>query len=169
MSGSVKHQAEPMCQASSGTAHPLGSRVVRTFFTSSRAHLRRARPNGPSRSRKGCAGRAQRALNERPVPRRSGEGCRDSRRRWRGSLARCLQRDSAPARAAARRAGAPYPAAARTPPSRIVDVGDPRAGRTGRLAQNAPVAAKKITATGPKRRALYGSAPPPARAPEDPF
>ena len=40
----------------------------------------------------------------------------DSRRRWRGSLARFLLRDSAPSRAAAPRADAPHPAAARTPP-----------------------------------------------------
>jgi hypothetical protein len=40
----------------------------------------------------------------------------DSRRRWRGSLARFLLRDSAPSRAAARRADAPHLAAARTPP-----------------------------------------------------
>ena len=33
-----------------------------------------------------------------------------------GSLARFLLRDSAPSRAAARRADAPHPAAARTPP-----------------------------------------------------
>jgi len=37
-----------------------------------------------------------------------------SRRRWAGSLARFLLRDSAPSRAAARRADAPHPAAART-------------------------------------------------------
>jgi len=40
----------------------------------------------------------------------------DSRRRWQGSLARLLLRDSASSRAAARRADALHPAAARTPP-----------------------------------------------------
>ena len=40
----------------------------------------------------------------------------DSRRRWRGSLAHFLLRGSASSRAAARRADAPHPAAARTPP-----------------------------------------------------
>jgi hypothetical protein len=37
MSGSVKHQAEPMCKASSGTAQSGPERAVRTFFTVSRA------------------------------------------------------------------------------------------------------------------------------------
>jgi hypothetical protein len=41
------------------------------------------------------------ALNEPGSARRKRPGCRGSRRRWRGSLARCLQRESAPARAAA--------------------------------------------------------------------
>jgi len=44
MSGSVKHQAKPMCQASSGTAQTDVVQSVRTFFTSSRARgARRAR------------------------------------------------------------------------------------------------------------------------------
>ncbi len=52
MSGSVKHQAEPRCQASSGTAHPSLALAGETFFTSSRARLRRARPGGcPARLR----------------------------------------------------------------------------------------------------------------------
>ena len=49
------------------------------------------------------------SVNERTVPGRSGQGDRDSRRGWRGSLARFLLRDSAPSRAAARRADAPHP------------------------------------------------------------
>ena len=43
---SVKHQAEPMCQASSGTDTASVNGAVTTFSTASRAHLRRARPDG---------------------------------------------------------------------------------------------------------------------------
>jgi hypothetical protein len=52
MSGSVKHQAEPMCKASSGTAQRPGTArngPVRTFFTSSRA------PAAPAAGRPGSA------------------------------------------------------------------------------------------------------------------
>ena len=46
MSGSVKHQAKPKCQASSGTAQRRGAKVVTTFSTASRARLRRASLDG---------------------------------------------------------------------------------------------------------------------------
>jgi hypothetical protein len=100
-----------MCQASSGTAQEEARRTVTTFCTASRAHLRRARPT----SRADLAKDAQDQHGEReraeecPLEARV-EG--DSRRWWRGSLARFLQRDSAPSRAAARRADARHPAAA---------------------------------------------------------
>jgi hypothetical protein len=55
-------------------------------------------------------GKSERAVQLRG----GGRGDGDSRRGWRGSLARFLLRDSAPSRAAARRADAPHPAAART-------------------------------------------------------
>jgi hypothetical protein len=58
----------------------------------------------PRRMRWTCPESVERA--GQCVWRRRGAG--DSRRRWRGSLARRLQRDSAPARAAARRAAAPH-------------------------------------------------------------
>ena len=47
MSGSVKHQAEPMCKASSGTAHRVECSPVTTFSTSSRARLRHASAGPP--------------------------------------------------------------------------------------------------------------------------
>ena len=69
----------------------------------------------------------------------------DSRRRWRGSLARFLLRDSAPSRAAARRADAPHPAA---PHPAVTHRGScaPRAGRAGRHAPGVPIAGRKVTA-----------------------
>lgn len=88
-----------------------------TFSTDSRARLRRARPSGPGRTRAVGAGSTR-----SDALKRSGEcrtvGGRDrgeSRRSWRGSLARCLSRDSAPARAAARTAVTPHPPPARPP------------------------------------------------------
>jgi hypothetical protein len=76
----------------------------------------------------------------------AGKGGGESRRRWRGSLARCLQRGSAPARAAARRAVTPHPAAAHPA---VTHRGSraARAGRAGRLVQGTPVAGRKVTGT----------------------
>ena len=42
-------------------------------------------------------------------------------------------------------------------------------GQAVRLAPTAPVAMRKITTTGPERRALSRSAPPASRARQDPF
>jgi hypothetical protein len=55
MNGSVKHQTKPMCKESSGTARWTTLAeflVVTTFSTASRAHLRRAGPNGPGREQR---------------------------------------------------------------------------------------------------------------------
>jgi hypothetical protein len=78
-----------------------------------------------------------------------------------GSLARFLLRDSAPSRAAARRADAPPEHA---PRRNAPWVTRSRAGRAGRLAPGVPVAGRKGQLTGPERRALSGSAPPASRA-----
>src|ERR1700683_1191694 len=74
-------------------------------------------PRRPAQAETREAARDQRGERERArqcrTHRRAGGG-RDSRRRWGGSLARFLLRDSASSRAAARRADAPHPAAVRT-------------------------------------------------------
>jgi hypothetical protein len=66
----------------------------------------------------------------------------DSRRGWWGSLARFLSRDSAPSRAAACRADAPHPAAAR-PAVTHRESRLRKLGRAGRLAPGIPVAGER--------------------------
>ena len=90
---------------------------MRTFFTiikgaPSARQAERPRPRLAKDARDGH-GQRERAERCRAVAARGDGG---SRRRWQGSLARFLLRDSASSRAAARRADAPHPAAARTPP-----------------------------------------------------
>ena len=112
MSESVKHQAEPMCQASSGTAHRVGHRVghrpVRTFSTSSRAHFGAPRLRPEPATRTGASNRESKAAG---WPVTSGKGRRGSRRCGGGSFRRALRaealrRDELP------RTAAPAPAAA---------------------------------------------------------
>jgi hypothetical protein len=81
-----------------------------------------------------------------PVPRCSGQGGGGSRRRWRGSLARFLLRDSASSRAAARRADAPPPRRSTHPAVTRRGSRAPRVGRAGRHAPGTPIAGRKVTA-----------------------
>ena len=67
--------------------------------------------------------------------------------------------EGAPSRAAARRADAPHPAAPRTRRNAPGMCCAGRADRAGGDAPDAPVAGRKVTDTGPERRALSVSGP----------
>jgi hypothetical protein len=64
--------------------------------------------------------------------------------------------------------GCPGTGRSRSPPSRP-DAVPYEQGQAVTLAPGAPIAVRKVTATGAERRALSGSAPPASRAPQDPF
>jgi hypothetical protein len=66
------------------------------------------------------------------------------------------------------RARGPGTGRSRSPPSRP-DAVPPEQGQAVTLAPSAPIAVRKVTATGTERRKLSRSAPPASRAPEDPF
>jgi hypothetical protein len=86
------------------------------FLYSFKGAPRRAKPSGPGRTREVSAGSTGGCVERSGECRAAGgQGRGESRRSWRGSLARCLQRGSAPARAAARTAVTPHPLPARPP------------------------------------------------------
>ena len=76
--------------------------------------------------------------------------------------AEALRRDELP------RTAAPVTGRSRSPPSRP-DAAPHEQGQAVTLAPSAPIAVRKVTATGTERRALSRSAPPASRAPQDPF
>jgi hypothetical protein len=142
---------------------------VRTFSTSSRARLRRARPSGPSRAPGAWARESPKGMHAR------GEGAAPLAAGCRGSLT-AVGRQLGPLPLARQRTGAgrcrrvrsPAPAARRSSPLRTLATAPARAAGPCSSRQTSCSRAK-VTVTGPERRALSGSAPPPARAPEDPF
>jgi Flp pilus assembly protein CpaB len=76
--------------------------------------------------------------------------------------AEALRRDELP------RTAAPAPAAA-GPRRHDPDAVPHEQDQVVTLAPSAPIAVRKVTATGTERRALSRSAPPASRAPQDPF
>ena len=152
--------------SSRGLSPPI-DRPCRAY---SRARLRRARPTGPGHARGGCTGRARRSVERAGgVPRRSGQGGGESRRRWRAawpaaSSAEAHRRGPLPA--------APLPAPRRSTHPVVTRRGPARSASWpgwSSLRQVCRSPGERSQAPGPERRALSGSAPPPARAPGDPF
>jgi hypothetical protein len=64
--------------------------------------------------------------------------------------------------------GCPGTGRSRSPPSRP-DAVPHEQGQAITIAPSAPIAVRRVTATGTERRALSRSAPPASRAPQDPF
>ena len=137
-----------------------------TFSTASRAHLRRAGPDGPGRAREAGREQSRGGVSDQGDPSRW-PGFTPGLSPLRGGSFSPRPSDASPT---ARRAAAhgypgdrppsspPYPAAAPASPGQAVNI-----------APGEPGAGEDATATGTERRALSRSAPPPARAPEDPF
>ena len=152
-----------------GVGHAYHTDAVRIFFTTIKSAPSARQADQPQPQPRRCVAPARRSVE------RAGE-CRavtassdgESRRRWRGSLARACS-------AEAHRRG-PLPAAPlpRTPPQRVPAVTHRELPRCAswpgrRLASAAPVARRKVIGIGPERRALSGLAPPASRAPGDRF
>ena len=157
--GSVAHQVKPRCRISSGAGHVPVSWAVTTFFTGFKGAPSARQPDRP-RPRLTKDARDEHGERERGGQCRcGGQGCWGPSPQVAGSLARFLLRDSAPSRAAARRADAPHPAAARTrrnAPWVMRSASWPgRSSRTGCADRR-----MKGHSAGPERRALSGSAPP---------
>jgi hypothetical protein len=95
-------------------------RAVTTFITASRAHLRRAKPTGPGRVSRRMRETYTESVNEAGSAAPWRPEAVESRRRWRGSLARFLLRDrrTVAGRCPPRRC--PAPRRSRTPPYRTV-------------------------------------------------
>ncbi len=77
---SVKHQAESTCKASSGTAQAGVAGAVTIFSTVSRAHLRRAGPDGPRREQRRTDASSERERAARVTRRKLLRFTRGSRR-----------------------------------------------------------------------------------------
>jgi hypothetical protein len=140
------------------------SDLVRTSFTYSRAHLRRARPDGQDPVRAQTrATEGQQSGRDEPGRRPRLHGSRRC-----GAAASPRPSDAGPTSAAAAARGVPATGRHRSRPQRPRC----RAARAGQaVGHRARCASRQAKghSTGPERRALSGAAPPPARAPEDPF